>query len=246
MEPITMMLLSAMAASTLGSTAVSQIEGKRNRRFQRNQSSSAHQREMQDLKLAGLNPLLTGGTRGASTPPGGQAAPAKSLEGAVSSAAQFQSTRNQSKLISAQSQAALSQSNLNQANTAKSLMEARKIASETKTITGEESRRTTAFPTEMAKIKQDISASKTLQSKHKTEIRVQLEHLKKLKFTRKLYDLGNMVTPEALTIKRNIKKIIKFNKDLDKKFDEFWEGTIIKGAQADSIKNRINKFKKRQ
>lgn len=51
--------------------AFSANEATKNRDFQERMSNSAHQRAMQDLKSAGLNPLL-GLSDGASTPSGGQ------------------------------------------------------------------------------------------------------------------------------------------------------------------------------
>lgn len=38
--------------------------------WQENLSNTAHQREMEDMKAAGINPMLTSQTSGASTPSG--------------------------------------------------------------------------------------------------------------------------------------------------------------------------------
>lgn len=54
---------------------VSGRQASKNREFQNEMSSTAHQREVHDLKLAGLNPILSAGGRGASSPSGNMASP---------------------------------------------------------------------------------------------------------------------------------------------------------------------------
>ena len=67
-------------ASAIGSIAgdvigahTARSEASKNRRFQREMSNTAHQREVKDLRKAGLNPILSAKYGGASTPPGSMA-----------------------------------------------------------------------------------------------------------------------------------------------------------------------------
>jgi len=71
--------------------ATNKEEAQKNRDFQMFMSNTAHQREMYDLRKAGINPLLTAGGGGASTPAGATASTSAAkveneLGGAIASA----------------------------------------------------------------------------------------------------------------------------------------------------------------
>lgn len=68
MDPITGALISA--GGSLGSSALSYVSAERQMDFQAKMRRTAHQDEVRDLRLAGLNPILSAMGNGASVPGG--------------------------------------------------------------------------------------------------------------------------------------------------------------------------------
>lgn len=74
-------------AGSLLTNASNRRQAERQMAFQREMSSTSHQREVKDLEAAGLNPLLSA-TQGASTPGGAMAQMQNPVETAIASASE--------------------------------------------------------------------------------------------------------------------------------------------------------------
>lgn len=67
-------------------------EAEKNRQYQEYMSNTSYQRAVQDLKKAGLNPILAAGNMGASTPGGGQASSGQAVSHKANAYAEQQSS----------------------------------------------------------------------------------------------------------------------------------------------------------
>jgi len=121
--PIPWGAIAAGAAPVVGgiiNSALSASSANKQMRFQERMSSTAHQREVEDLRKAGLNPLLSLKSGGASSPPGARSEVDIGVEKGVTSALQASQVKSQINLQEAQANQANSAAALSNA-TAKSI-----------------------------------------------------------------------------------------------------------------------------
>lgn len=106
----------AEAVGSITSSALGFASARRQEKFQERMSSSAHQREVNDLRKAGINPILTAtGGSGASTPTGTMFTPENPLKGFAANLQNAKRVVNETQLAKEAIKTQATQQNLNSA-----------------------------------------------------------------------------------------------------------------------------------
>jgi len=130
--------MSWAAAASFGGSLISNVVNAKmaakNRKFQANMSNTAHQREVADLRKAGLNPILSAKLGGASTPPGNVATMENSAKAGVEAYNQTKLIKEQVNNIRADTNLKTSQARLAENNIDLMVQNMIKIQQETKNL----------------------------------------------------------------------------------------------------------------
>lgn len=103
----------AALASTVAGGLFGSSQAKKNRKFQEYMASTAYQRAMKDMRLAGLNPMLAYQKGGANTPGGAMAPPLQGFGQGISTALRLKQELKNMKMVEMKDE---SQTDLNDAN----------------------------------------------------------------------------------------------------------------------------------
>lgn len=159
-------------------------------KFQERMANTVHEREMADLKRAGLNPILTGKYGGSPAPAGSMAQIENPARGATSAAVTAAMARNQLELQKSQIE--------NQSSgTAVNLATANKIEAETESIQNETGIRAGRASLEFDNLISQIENLDTSSAHQRKQIEKINEELKRLRKEGNWADVLNRLIPHA-------------------------------------------------
>lgn len=137
MDPVTAAAVIGAGSSLVGSlsaNAESKRSSREQMRFQERMSSTARQRDMADLKAAGLNPLMAAMGSGASTPSGANYNASNIAEGLASTATDIGRYRQEKKNAKLQNELTEEQTKLTKAQQAQTNALAKKTHNESRIL----------------------------------------------------------------------------------------------------------------
>lgn len=211
------------AIASFAGSALSSIMGSKSASdqmdFQERMSNTSYQRQMADMKKAGLNPILAGSMGGASTPQGTSFTPENALGEFVTTARQTDLAKAEIDQMKASTDAQKTLADLQEANTALSRHQAVTSAEQAK----REAAQTRLLDTQNLKATFDAAASAEYVNTAKAEARLkQLEAERSAKFGES-------------TLGRNAESLLRgleWGADKAKGFSKWYENTEKKNSES--------------